>query len=57
MLNLKIDPEKDSLWESASVFKGLNEHCIGTPEKLYKKLDPKDAEKWRKKFSGETADI
>jgi methionyl-tRNA synthetase len=53
MLNLIIDPEKDSLWKSASVFKGLNEHFIGTPEILYKKLDPKDAEKWRKRFSGD----
>lgn len=34
-------------------FTGLDGHCIGSPEILYRKLDLKQAEKWRKKFSGD----
>ncbi len=37
-------------WESLGSFSGLDKHIIGNPEILYKKLDKKLAEKFRKKI-------
>jgi methionine--tRNA ligase beta chain len=39
-------------WDQIGSFTGLNGHTIGKAEILHRKLDMKDAEKWRKKFSG-----
>lgn len=39
-------------WEDIGKFDGLDGHVIGQAEILHRKLDMKDAEKWRKKFSG-----
>lgn len=47
---LNLEPET---WQNTPAFTGLNGHKINEPTMLYQKLDPKDAEKWRKKFSGE----
>jgi len=47
----------DSTWECAGSFDGLDGHTIGTSEILYRKLDMKQAEKFRKKFSGELPDF
>jgi methionyl-tRNA synthetase len=44
-------------WKSLGSFSGLDKHIIGNPEILYKKLDKKLAEKFRKKFSGEQPDF
>jgi methionine--tRNA ligase beta chain len=38
-------------------FDGFDGHRIGDPEILYRKLDMNDAEKFRKKFSGEAPDF
>lgn len=56
---LQLDPafEKEELWTKASEFTGLSGHKIGTPEIIYKKLDVKEADGWRKKFSGEFEDF
>lgn len=40
-------------WQQVGCFDDLDGHQIGEPEILYRKLDPKEAEKWRKKFSGD----
>lgn len=47
---LKVE---SSSWDSLSMFKGLDGHQIGKPAIIYRKLDVKDAAKFRKKFSGE----
>jgi len=52
MLNLPVKK-----WDSLKTFSGLDKHIIGNPEILYKKLDKKLAEKFRKKFSGEQPDF
>ena len=44
-------------WKSLGSFSGLDKHIIGNPEILYKKLNKKLAEKFRKKFSGEQPDF
>lgn len=44
-------------WADAFAFEGLNGHRIAQPEILYRNLDAKDAEKWRKKFSGNAPDF
>ncbi|CAM2006469.1 methionine--tRNA ligase [Acanthopleuribacter pedis] len=51
-LNLK--PET---WTDTPAFTGLDGHKIGKPDLLFKKLDLKDAAKFRKKFSGEQANF
>ncbi|MCB1042159.1 MAG: methionine--tRNA ligase [Acidobacteria bacterium] len=38
-------------WQIPQVL--VDGHVIGDPEILFPKLDPKDAEKWRKRFGGE----
>ncbi len=43
---------KDQDWSLLGDFAGLNGHRIVRPEILYRKLDPAQAEKLRKKFSG-----
>ena len=43
---------KDHSWSDALRFDGLDQHRIGQPEILYQKIDPKLAERFRKKFSG-----
>ena len=40
-------------WDQFGSFEGLDGHQIGKPEILYRKLDMKEAEKFRKKFSGD----
>jgi methionyl-tRNA synthetase len=40
-------------WTDLGRFEGLDGHRIGKPEILYRKLDPKQVEKLRRKFSGE----
>lgn len=57
MLNLSKKLNSTNIWESVTEFSGLKAHSIGTPEILYKKLDMKDAEKWKKKFSGDFLDF
>lgn len=52
MLNLPEQP-----WDKLGLFSGLDGHRIGDPEILYKKLDKKLAEKFRRKFSGEQPDF
>ncbi len=52
MLNYPDDLYSPEIWDSVTEFKGLKKHKIGKSEILYKKLDLKDAEKWKKKFSG-----
>ncbi len=47
---LNLEP---ATWQNEPAFSGLDGHKINAPTMLYQKLDPKDAEKWRKKFSGE----
>ncbi len=51
---LQLGPQT---WADAYAFEGLNGHRIAQPEILYRNLDPKDAEKWRKKFSGNAPDF
>ncbi len=57
ILNLEPSFETAESWKKASEFTGLSEHKIGTPEIIYKKLDVKEAEGWKKKFSGEFEDF
>jgi len=57
MLNYPDDLYSFKIWDSVTEFKGLKKHKIGKPEILYKKLDLKDAEKWKKKFSGNFLDF
>lgn len=57
MLNFKPLSENGPLWQLSTQFKGLDSHRIGKPEILYKKLDMKNAEKWKKRFSGEIAEF
>lgn len=52
MLNLDL-----SDWELGMSLAPLAQHQIGTPEILFPKLDPKDAEKWRQRFGGEWVDV
>lgn len=47
---LNLEP---ATWQNEPAFNGLDGHKINAPTMLYQKLDPKDAEKWRKKFSGD----
>ncbi len=51
---LNLSPQD---WSAVGVFEGLDGHKIGKPEILYRKLDMKLAEKFRKKFSGELPDF
>jgi len=44
-------------WKDVGVFTGLDGHLIGEPEILYPKMDLKQAERWRKKFSGEAPEF
>ncbi|MDJ0836688.1 MAG: methionine--tRNA ligase [Acidobacteriota bacterium] len=44
---------EDQTWEQVGRFEGLDGHAIRKPEILYPKMDPKFAEKLRKKFSGD----
>jgi len=44
-------------WQDVGVFEGLDGHQINLPEILYPKLDMKQAEKLRKKFSGEAPEF
>lgn len=46
---LNLDPAN---WSETLAFAGLDGHRIGLPEILFRKLDTKDAEGFRKKFSG-----
>lgn len=43
----------DQDWSVLGGFSGLDGHRIGSPEILYRKLDLREAEKLRKKFSGD----
>ncbi len=44
-------------WADIGIFDGLDGHRIGKPEILFQKLDKKQAEKFRKKFSGQQPDF
>ncbi len=57
MLKYPKEITSNNIWETVTEFKGLKRHKIGIPEILYKKLDMKDAEKWRKKYSGDFMDF
>lgn len=48
---------ENQTWEQVGVFEGLDGHQIAKPAILYPKLDPKQAEKYRKKFSGEAPEF
>jgi len=52
MMNLK-----DQTWAQADRFDDLGGHRIGEPEILYRRLDPKQAEQFRKRFSGDRPDL
>ncbi len=43
-------------WDKFGSFKGLDGHKIGKPEIIYRNLDPKQAEIFRKHFSGDKPD-
>jgi len=57
MLNFSESVDSTNLWKSVNDFSGLGKHSIGNPEILFSKLDMKEAEKWRKKFSGDYLDF
>jgi methionine--tRNA ligase beta chain len=57
ILNFDISSLNQPRWATAEEFSGLDGHTIGEPKILFKKLNHDDAEKWRKKFSGETLDF
>lgn len=48
MLNLEL-----GTWDEAASFEGLQNHHIGEPTIIHKKLDTKEAATFRKKYSGE----
>jgi len=52
MMNLK-----DQTWAQADRFDDLGGHRIGEPEILYRRLDPKQAEQFRKRFSGDRPEL
>ncbi len=44
-------------WSRLDRFDDLSGHRIGKPEILYRRLDPKQAELFRKRFSGDSPDV
>ncbi len=52
MLNCSVDN-----WEMGTRFAFPFAHCIGEPEILFRKLDPKEAPQWQRRFSGEWIDF
>jgi len=53
MLNFDHSRHSDSLWDLVTRFEGMEGVIIGRPRILYPKLEMTEAEKWRKRFSGE----
>lgn len=53
----KILNIEEPTWSEIDSFSGLDGHRINKPEILYRNLDPKVAEKLRKKFSGDAPDF